>query len=155
MLYSLLFMCRFGFLSCNVVLLCCCVIHVSTPKQIPINCILYTVEMAIIIINKLETWETRLNVWNVFICLFFFKTTSCLQSKRLYRLGHGHGDHTVGTGFTNIYRYDATTNNKWEENSSKQFYAELIWSACLVQRLGANTSNALAERKEGQRLLAY
>ena len=85
----------------------------------------------------------------------FFKTTSCLQSKRLYRLGHGHGDHTVGTGFTNIYLYDATTNNKWEENSSKQICAKLIWSACLVQRLGANTSNALAERKEGQRLLAY
>ena len=60
----------------------------------------------------------------------------------------GHGDHTVVFGFTNIQLYDATTNNRNERrNRHKKICAELIWSACLDHRLGANTSNALAERK--------
>ena len=85
----------------------------------------------------------------------FFKTTSCLQMKRLYRLGPS--DHTVTTAFTNIYIYMTLqlTTNERRTPQSRSVLAELIWSASLVQRLGANTSNALAERKEGQRLLAY
>jgi hypothetical protein len=51
-----------------------------------------------------------------------------------------------------MLQIDATTKNRNERrNRPKKIWAELIRSACLDQRLGANTSNVLAERKEGRR----
>ena len=40
----------------------------------------------------------------------FDPTTSYLQVKRLYQMGHGN--HTVAIAFTNIYLNDATTDAK-------------------------------------------
>ena len=75
-------MCRFGFLPCYVVLLCCCVIHVSIPKQIPINCILYIVEMAIINLN----FNLNLNV----SLRHYSRPTGDFPAPRAVLTGHDH-----------------------------------------------------------------